>query len=74
VIVLGMLQSGLLWAAALGVCVTGCGAALPAAQIQCRLAALEVLPEDPMQVTVYDAVDVVERLRACSAPKDGGVP
>lgn len=33
--------------------------------MQCRLAALEVLPEDPAMATVYDAVDVVERMLAC---------
>lgn len=33
--------------------------------MQCRLAALEVLPEDPAMATVYDAVDVIERMLAC---------
>lgn len=68
-----MLQSGLLWAAALGVCVAGCGAT---ARNQCRLDALEAIPEDPGQATGYDAVHLAERLKACEAPAtpDGGVP
>jgi len=36
-----------------------------AGDIACRLDALRVLPEDPEQVTVYDAIDVVNRVRAC---------
>ena len=39
----------------------------------CRLRALEVLPEDLGQVTVYDAIDIYERVRACArALTDGG--
>ncbi len=41
--------------------------------VRCKLEALRVLPEDPMQATVYDAVDVIERLRACHRlDPDGG--
>lgn len=40
---------------------------------QCRLESLEVLPSDPNMATVYDAVDVIERLIACErAQTDGG--
>jgi hypothetical protein len=37
------------------------------AAIRCRLDALKVLPEDPLNATVYDAVDVIQRIRACKA-------
>lgn len=33
--------------------------------VQCQLDALKVLPEDPNMVTVYDAADIVERVRSC---------
>lgn len=33
--------------------------------MRCKLDALKVLPEDPMNATVYDAVDVIQRVRAC---------
>lgn len=65
-----MLQSGLLWAAALGVCVTGCGAT-QLARNECRLAALEGFPEDPREVTFYAGADLAERLEACKAPVSG---
>lgn len=40
---------------------------------QCRLESIEVLPKDPNMATVYDAVDVIERLLACQrALTDGG--
>lgn len=45
-----------------------CGARQSEAQsalIRCRLDALKVLPEDPLAATVYDAIDVIERLKAC---------
>lgn len=35
-------------------------------------AALRVLPQDPMQATAADAVDVAQRLRACRERPDGG--
>lgn len=56
-----------------------CGARQGEAQsalIRCRLDALKVLPEDPLAATVYDAIDVIERLKACKrrpAP-DAGAP
>ncbi len=42
--------------------------------VRCKLEALDVLPDDPMQATVYDAVDIIERLKACHrAQADGGL-
>lgn len=67
-----MLQSGLLWAAALGVCVTGCTAS-ELAQNRCRLDALQGFPEDPAEVTFYAGEELAERLEACKAP-DAGTP
>jgi hypothetical protein len=50
----------------------GCGSGLPPV-VRCKLDAVRVLPDDPMQATVYDAVDVIERLRACHRLEaDGG--
>lgn len=41
--------------------------------VRCKLEALRVLPDDPGMVTIYDAVDVVERVKAChQAQADGG--
>jgi hypothetical protein len=40
--------------------------------VRCKLDALRVLPEDPMQATAYDAVDLIERLRACHREADAG--
>lgn len=41
--------------------------------MRCRLASLEVLPDDPNMATVYDIADIVGRLRACSMLlADGG--
>lgn len=42
--------------------------------VECKLAALKVLPTDPMQATVYDAVDVIERVGECDRLSDGGAP
>ena len=44
------------------------GAGCVPGALQCRLDALAALPDDPMQVTVFDTVDMVARLRACQAP------
>lgn len=55
-------------------CVTqvACGGGLPPI-VRCKLEALKVLPEDPMQATAYDAVDLVHRLKACHRiTADGG--
>ncbi len=62
---------------ALGFCalrgLVACSAAPQLTQdISCRLDALRVLPDDPEQVTVYDAVDVVRRMKACKAVGDAG--
>ena len=35
------------------------------AAIQCRLDALRVLPEDVGNATVYDAIDIIERIKEC---------
>ncbi len=52
---------------------SGCGqAAVTPQSVQCQLAALRVLPEDPKQVTVQDAIDVVSRIKACRQPADAG--
>jgi len=42
----------------------GCGTG---ASLQCRLDAVRFLPSDPGQVTPYDVVDLVGRLKACPA-------
>ncbi len=44
------------------------------ALVQCKLDALKVLPDDPGMATVYDAVDVIERVRACRRSVDAGAP
>ena len=44
------------------------------ALVQCKLDALKVLPDDPMQATVYDAVDVIERVKACHRQLGDGGP
>jgi hypothetical protein len=52
---------------------TGCGQSAVTPQlVQCKLDALRVLPLDPAQVTVADAVDVVSRIKACHQPADAG--
>lgn len=58
------------------VCLFGCSVAgtLPQS-VQCRLNALTVLPKDPKMATVADAIDVVNRVKACdAAPADAGSP
>lgn len=49
---------------------TSSGALTP--HVRCQLDALKVLPADPLQATVYDAVDVIERVQACHRQADGG--
>lgn len=52
---------------------SGCGQSAVTPQlVQCKLAALRVLPEDPKQVTIADAIDVVSRIKACTQPADAG--
>lgn len=41
--------------------VCGCTSTL----VQCKVDALKVLPDDPGQATVRDAIDVVRRVKAC---------
>jgi hypothetical protein len=67
---------------ALGALIGMCALGLPLActsgklpeLVRCQLSALEVLPDDPRMVTVMDAIDVVERVRACHVAHDGGAP
>jgi hypothetical protein len=51
--------------AAVGCLGVGCSDPNLGAQIRCQLDAIKVLPDDPLNATVYDAVDVIARLRAC---------
>lgn len=61
--------SGLAVGAFVGVCLvrglSGCGTP---AELQCRLESVRMLPDDPMQVTFGDTVDLVSRLHACKVP------
>jgi hypothetical protein len=58
---------------ALGFVLLACGSGLPPV-VRCKLEALDVLPDDPMQATALDAVDIIERLKACHrADADGGL-
>ncbi len=47
------------------------GAPQLTSDVACRLNALRVLPEDPEQVTAFDAIEVVRRVRACGAGDAG---
>lgn len=38
----------------------------------CKLDALRVLPRDRNHLTIYDAVDIYDRVRACEREQDGG--
>jgi len=53
-----------------GMAVLGCGpgltSTLPAAVIDCQLRAFAVLPEDPKQATAQDAIDLIQRRKACA--------
>ena len=54
---------------------SGCGqAAITPQLVQCKLDALRVLPEDPKQATVADAIDLIGRIKACHETPDGGSP
>jgi len=48
-----------------------CSQSVNRAVVECKLNALRALPDDPMMVTPYDAVDLIHRIKACHAP-DGG--
>lgn len=52
----------------------GCGTAVTPQLVKCKLEALEVLPEDPKMVTAADAIDIIERVKACHAKPDAGTP
>jgi hypothetical protein len=47
----------------------GCGAP---ALLQCRVEAVKMLPDDPMQLTFGDVADLTQRLHACKAQGDAG--
>lgn len=42
--------------------------------VRCKLDALRVLPDDPGMVTIYDAIDVIERVKACHREQGDGGP
>lgn len=45
------------------------------AVVACQVEALKILPDDPMMATVYDAVDLIHRIRACHRHHpDAGAP
>lgn len=48
-----------------------CAATTQLATDACRLDALRILPDDIEQVTAYDAIDLVTRLKACKAGDAG---
>ena len=50
----------------------GCASSQSSRLVQCKLDALKILPDDPMQVTFADGVDLVERIKACEAEPDAG--
>lgn len=57
---------------ALCLCLNGC---VNSSTVECKLSALDALPKDPMMVTPYDAVDLINRVHACDrgAAADAGV-
>lgn len=40
--------------------------------VRCQLEALKVLPDDPNMATIYDVVDIIERVQACKRAGDAG--
>jgi hypothetical protein len=61
--------AGVVVGAFVGLCLVrglaGCGTP---AELQCRVAAVRMLPDDPVQVTFGDVVDLTQRLHACKVP------
>ncbi len=52
-----------------------CGAGIQLSPLAaCKLDALRVLPRERNHLTVYDAVDIYDRVRACESAADGGAP
>lgn len=50
---------------------TGCGSAL----VQCKLEAVEKLPDDPLAVNGHDVSNLIARLQNCRATAtDAGAP
>ena len=66
----------LVTAVALGGCaLLGLAAACGSpASLQCRVAAVEFLPQDPGQITPYHVVDLVGRLKACEPAPVASAP
>lgn len=67
-LVIGLIGVGLPWAC------TSTHQLTP--ELACRLRALDTLPDDYGQLTVYDAISIYERVRECavkSAVMDGGL-
>lgn len=50
----------------------GCSHPVNAARVQCQLAALEELPDEPGDVTVSHVVQVVEHVKRCRTDADAG--
>ncbi len=65
-LVLGLVGIGVPWACT--------GSHQLTAETLCRLRALDELPEDYGQLTVYDAIAIYERVRACRLPSPDGGP
>lgn len=63
---------GFVLVSVLGGAAHGCAGGQLSPLVRCKLEALKVLPEDPRNATVYDAVDVIERVRACHRADAGG--
>jgi hypothetical protein len=65
---------------ALGMVIGMCALGLPLActsgrlpeLVRCQLSALEILPDDPKMATIYDAEDVILRIKACHELHDAG--
>lgn len=68
----------LLWALAALVFVCFAGCAGSSALLQCKVDAVDALLEsvngDPMRVTPYDGVELVQRVKACHRAADAGAP
>jgi hypothetical protein len=70
--ILQMIAGAIVAAALIALVKCASAGSLPAV-VECKLSALKVLPSDPLNATVYDAVDVIQRIRACGhAHPDGG--
>jgi len=51
----------------------GVGAACGAPQlVECQLSAVKALPDDPGEITPYDTLGLIQRLKACRLAGDAG--